>query len=59
MGARIELTEIGYASSGLEIGDCGVVRGIVDDGRVIVLWDRGFVLQIDPDVNRYRRLAVA
>lgn len=59
VGARIELTAVGDASSGLEVGDCGVVRGIVDDGRVIVLWDRGFLLQIDPDVNRYRRLAVA
>ena len=59
VGARIELTAVGDTSSGLEVGDCGVVRGIVDDGRVIVLWDRGFVLQIDPDVIRYRRLAVA
>lgn len=59
VGARIELTTVGDASSGLEVGDCGVVRGIVDDGRVIVLWDRGFVLQIDPDVNRYRPLAAA
>jgi hypothetical protein len=54
VGARIELIDVGDSSSGLQVGDCGVVREIVDDGHVLVTWDRGFVLQIDPDVNRYR-----
>ena len=59
VGTRIELVAVGDASSGLAVGDCGVVRWIVDDGHVIVSWDRGFVLQIDPDVNCYRSLAAA
>lgn len=59
IGTRIELISVGDTSSGLHVGDRGVVRAIVDDGRVTVMWDRGFVVQIDPEVNRYRRLAVA
>jgi Domain of unknown function (DUF4314) len=59
VGARIELVSVGDESSGLQVGDCGVVREIAEDGQVIVTWDRGFALEIDPDVNRYRRLAVA
>ncbi len=57
VGARIELVAVGDASTGLEVGDCGVVREIGDDGSVVVTWDRGFALEIDPDVNQYRRLA--
>lgn len=59
IGARIELVSVGDESSGLRIGDCGVVRDIADDGQVTVSWDRGFALQIDPEVNRYRRLEAA
>ena len=43
--------------SGLQVGDCGVVREIAEDGHVTVSWDRGFAVEIDPDVNQYRRLA--
>ncbi len=57
VGARIELVSVGDASTGLEVGDCGIVREIADDGSVVVTWDRGFALEIDPDVNQYRRLA--
>jgi Domain of unknown function (DUF4314) len=57
VGARIELVVVGDAATGLEVGDCGVVREISDDGLVVVSWDRGFALEIDPDVNLYRRLA--
>jgi hypothetical protein len=57
VGARIELVAVGDESTGLQVGDCGVVREIGDDGLVIVSWDRGFALEIDPDVNQYRRLA--
>jgi hypothetical protein len=59
VGARIELVSVGDESSGLQVGDCGVVREIADDGQVTVSWDRGFALAIDPAVNQYRRLAVA
>jgi len=58
IGARIELVSVGDASSGLTVGDCGVVREISEDGAVVVAWDRGFALRIDPDVCRYR-VAVA
>ena len=56
VGSRIELVSVGDAASGLRVGDLGVVREIADDGRVVVSWDRGFALEIDPDVNRYRPL---
>ena len=57
VGARIELVSVGDAACGLQVGDCGVVREIIEDGHVVVSWDRGFALEIDPEVNRYRRLA--
>jgi hypothetical protein len=56
-GARIQLIAVGDDSTGLRVGDTGVVREIADDGSVVVSWDRGFALGIDPGVNRYRRLA--
>jgi hypothetical protein len=59
VGARIELVSVGDESSGLRVGDCGVVRDIAENGQVTVSWDRGFALQIDPEVNQYRRLAAA
>ncbi len=59
VGARIELVSVGDDPCDLVVGDCGVVEAIVDDGDVVVVWDRGFALQIDPDVHRYRRLAAA
>jgi uncharacterized protein DUF4314 len=57
VGARIELVTVADAASGLEVGDCGVVRSFVEDGSVLVHWDRGFALPIDPKVWRYRRLS--
>jgi len=58
VGARIELVEVGDASSDLQVGDLGVVREIVEDGRVIVSWERsGLTQRIDPDVIRYRLAA--
>jgi hypothetical protein len=57
VGARIELVTVGDNSSGLQVGDCGVVREIAEDGHVTVSWDRGFANEIDPEINRYRRLA--
>jgi hypothetical protein len=55
VGARIELVEVRDTSSSLQVGDLGVVREIVEDGRVIVIWERsGLTERIDPDVIRYR-----
>ena len=59
VGARIELVSVGDESSGLVVGDRGVVREIAANGHVVVSWDRGFALEIDPDVDRYRRLEAA
>jgi hypothetical protein len=59
IGSRIELVSVGDASYGLTVGDCGVVREILDDGEVVVVWDRGFESEIDPDVWQYRKLAAA
>ena len=57
VGARIELVSVADDSSELVVGDCGFVESIADTGDVFVVWDRGFELEIDPDVHRYRRLA--
>jgi hypothetical protein len=57
VGARIELVSVDDTSSQLVVGDCGIVEAIADTGDVFVMWDRGFELEIDPDVHRYRRLA--
>ena len=58
VGARIELTEVHDAASDLQVGDLGVVREIVEDGRMIVSWERSGVTQrIDPQVVRYRLAA--
>jgi hypothetical protein len=45
---RIELVRDAGDDSGLCAGDRGVVDKIDEDGRVIVSWDRGFSLGIDP-----------
>jgi Domain of unknown function (DUF4314) len=57
VGTRIELVSVEDDSSELVVGDCGIVEAIADTGDVIVSWDRGFELEIDPDVHRYRRYA--
>lgn len=44
------------AASGLRAGDRGVVSEITPDG-VVVEWDRGFSLNVDPQVMPYRTLA--
>ena len=48
IGMRIELVRDAGDDSGLCAGDRGVVDKIDEDGRVIVSWDRGFSLGIDP-----------
>lgn len=58
VGARIELVEVRDTSSDLQVGEFGIVRDIVEDGRVIVSWERSGVTQrIDPDVIRYKLAA--
>ena len=44
--------------SGLYAGDRGLVREITSDG-VVVEWDRGFSLNVDPQAMPYHSLAAA
>ena len=44
--------------SGLRAGDRGVVHEITPEG-VVVHWERGFHLRIDPERVRYHALQVA
>jgi hypothetical protein len=46
------------AQSGLIAGDRGVVDDITPEG-VVVAWDRGFRLSIDPQVLPYHALEAA
>ena len=57
VGTRIELVGDVDRESGLSTGDRGVVDDIDDHGRVRVVWDRGCVVQIDPDQTPFRPLA--
>jgi hypothetical protein len=56
VGTRIELVS-DADTSGLCAGDRGVVDDINDRGQVRVVWDRGCVVEIDPDVTPFRSLA--
>ena len=57
VGTRIELLGDLDRESGLAPGDRGVVDDIDDHGLVRVVWDRGCVVQIDPDQTPFRPLA--
>jgi len=57
VGTRIELVVDGDEPSGLCAGDRGVVEGISERGLVRVIWDRGMVVDIDPDHTQFRPLA--
>jgi Domain of unknown function (DUF4314) len=57
VGTRIELVGEPVADTGLAAGDRGVVDDIDDRGLVRVIWDRGCVVQIDPDQTPFRPLA--
>ena len=48
----IEFTGCSHAQ--LRPGDRGVVRDISETGDIIVSWERGFALQIDPDTTPFR-----
>lgn len=58
-GVRIgtEIEFIGGTHETLRAGDRGVVQDFSDSGDVIVAWDRGFDLQIDPETMPFRSLA--
>ena len=53
IGERIELVS-DETGSGLHAGDCGLVQGISDDGNILVAWERGFSLEIDPAATPVR-----
>ncbi len=57
VGTEIELDR-DDAESGLRAGDRGVVRAITLDG-VVIEWDKGFSLQIDPQTTPYHSRAAA
>ena len=57
VGARIVLDH-DDSESGLCAGDRGVVSEITPDG-VVVEWDKGFSLSVDPQAMPYHSLAVA
>ena len=57
VGTRIVLDH-DDTESGLRAGDRGVVSEITPDG-VVVEWDRGFSLNVDPQAMPYHSLAVA
>jgi Domain of unknown function (DUF4314) len=55
IGSEIEFT--GGSHEQLRTGDRGVVQDIADTGDIVVLWDRGFALRIDPDTTPFQSLA--
>jgi Domain of unknown function (DUF4314) len=57
IGMRVELVADFDEASGLTAGDRGVVDRIDDQGNVVVSWDRGFTLEIDPERTQVRPLA--
>ncbi len=57
VGTEIEL-DCDDVESGLRAGDRGFVQAITLDG-VVVDWDKGFSLHIDPQVMPYHSLAAA
>ena len=56
VGEHVELVG-DVSASGLRAGDRGIVHGISDDGNVVVAWDRGFSVAIDPEANPIRPAA--
>jgi hypothetical protein len=56
-GMRIELVGVADEVSELAVGDRGVVDQVDESGHVLVRWDRGFALEIDPEQTPFRRLA--
>jgi hypothetical protein len=57
IGSRIELIGDLAGEHGLRAGDRGVVNAIGEHGQIIVEWDRGLTVAIDPDSTPFQRLA--
>jgi hypothetical protein len=57
IGSRIELTGDIAGEHGLRAGDRGIVHAIGEHGRIVVQWDRGLTVEIDPDSTPFHRLA--
>jgi hypothetical protein len=57
VGAIVELLGDVPADLGLSTGDRGVVEEIAPEGTVMIAWERGFSLEIDPRRTPIRRLA--
>lgn len=56
IGQSVELV-IDDANVGLHAGDRGVVSDISEHGNIVVAWERGFSLEIDPVASPVRRAA--
>jgi hypothetical protein len=54
IGSQIEFT--GSSHEQLRAGDRGVVKDIDETGDIMVSWERGFALQIDPDTTSFQPL---
>jgi uncharacterized protein DUF4314 len=54
-GMRVELVSANEDSR-LVAGDRGVVEAVDEEGMVLVKWDRGLTLAIDPSLTPVRRL---
>lgn len=57
VGTIIEIVAIPDKALGLRTGDRGEVREITESGAIVVAWERGFSLELDPDSFSYRPLA--
>lgn len=55
IGSQIEFT--GASHEQLRTGDRGVVQDIAATGDIVVAWERGFALSIDPDKTPFQQLA--
>jgi hypothetical protein len=57
IGSHIEFTGTAESHERLRPGDRGLVQDIAETGDILVKWDRGFVIVIDPDTTPFQPLA--
>ena len=57
VGAQIEFTGEPSSHEQLRPGDRGVVYDIVESGDIVVDWERGFSLEIDPQTTPFQQIA--
>jgi len=55
IGTQIEFTGAAGTHERLRPGDRGVVKDIVESGDILVVWEQGFAIVIDPDTTPFRR----